>query len=216
MSQHSFFTYLEQRLRSDLPGREAQLKMSPKPLDPDVVLPLKKTTTSTPSSVLIPLYTDENNELQTIFTLRTNRIRHAGQISFPGGRKENNETLKEAALRETEEEIGVEQQLITVPGSISPLYLHRTDNQITPFVGFMRQKPEMTLNPYEVEEAFSCSLNKLCNNQSVICEEWTLNDNTFRVPYWDIHRVPLWGATAMILSELLVLYREFLNEKKFG
>lgn len=216
MSQHSFLTYIEQRLRSDLPGREAQLKMSPKPLDPDVVLPVQKTTTSTPSSVLIPLFPDANHELHIIFTLRTNRIRHAGQISFPGGRNENNETLKQTALRETEEEIGVDQRLVTVPGSITPFYLHRTDNQITPFVGFMSQKPEMTLNPYEVEEAFTCSLNKLCSDQSVICEKWTLNNSAYHVPYWDIHRVPLWGATAMILSELLELYRDFLSENNFG
>ncbi len=118
MGLHSFYQYLLERSQKDLPGREAQMKMSPEPLDPDFVLPRKESETAHPSSVLIPLYPDNDNRLNVILTLRTDSIRHAGQISFPGGRREGSETPKETALRETEEEIGV------VPGSsIPPLYL---------------------------------------------------------------------------------------------
>jgi 8-oxo-dGTP pyrophosphatase MutT (NUDIX family) len=136
MNLHPFYHFLKERTRSELPGRDAQMKMSPVPLDPDFVLPGDGSESAHPSGVLIPLFPGCDKQLRAVFTLRTNNIRHAGQISFPGGRREGEESLEETALRETEEEIGVGRSEVTLAGSITPLYLHRTDNQITPFVGF--------------------------------------------------------------------------------
>jgi len=206
---HQFHHFLKNRIKKPLPGREAQLKMSPEPLDPDFVLPIEKTESAHPSSVLIPLFPDDNNLLNVILTLRTNSIRHAGQISFPGGRKDNGETLLQTALRETNEEIGINPLQLTIAGSITPLYLHRTDNQITPFVGFMDKKPVLTPNPAEVQETIITPLKILLQGERYKRKEWNLKTATFDVPYWDIHETPLWGATAMIMSELLELYREF-------
>ncbi|MEX0647896.1 MAG: CoA pyrophosphatase [Balneolaceae bacterium] len=211
MSNHPFFDFLKQRLEKSLPGREAQLKMSPVPLDPDVVLPKEKTDTGHPSSVLIPLFPDINRQLNVIFTLRTDTIRHAGQISFPGGRSEVNENPKETALRESEEEIGLDRNKIRIAGPITPLYLYRTDNQITPFIGILNEKPELTRNPNEVEEIIPAKLDDLRSEKYLVQEQWDLPGLSMDVPYWKIHQVPLWGATAMIMSELLELYREFLD-----
>lgn len=209
MALHSFHQYLIKRSQKNLPGRKAQMKMSPEPLDPNVVLPRKKSDTAHPSSVLIPLYADENGLLNVILTLRTDSIRHAGQISFPGGRREGDETPEETALRETEEEIGVVRNQVQIACSITPLYLHRTDNQITPFVGFLEQKPLLTPNPAEVEEAFSVGLQELIDCRNLKKEQWDLSQASFNVPFWTIHNVPLWGATAMMMSELIELYKEF-------
>lgn len=212
MNDHPFFYFLKQRLEKPLPGREAQLKMSPVPLNPDVVLPSEKTETAHPSSVLIPLFPGPDQQLNVILTLRTNTIRHAGQISFPGGRRELNEDPKETAIRESEEEIGMDRSRIIIAGSITPLYLYRTDNQITPFVGFLDKKPDLIRNPNEVEEIIPVKLDDLKSEKNLVRERWDLpNQRPFNVPYWKIHRVPLWGATAMMMSELLELYREFLN-----
>lgn len=209
MGNHSFYDFLKNHSKNNLPGREAQMKMSPMPLDPDFVLPRQESDTAHPSSVLIALYPDENDVLHVILTVRTESIRHAGQISFPGGRQEDDESLEETALRETEEEIGVQPDQIKIAGTITPLYLHRTDNQITPFVGFLEEKPELVPNPAEVKEIFTTSIDSLISNKNYIKEEWELSYATFEVPYWDIHKVPLWGATAMMMSELLELYKEF-------
>lgn len=209
MALHSFYEYLRDRSNEELPGREAQMKMSPIPLDPDVVLPRKESDTAHPSSVLIPLFPDENNQLHVILTLRTDSIRHAGQISFPGGRREGSETAEETALRETEEEIGVIRRQVQIACSITPLYLHRTDNQITPFVGFLERKPELQPNPAEVKEAFAIPLQNLIISDNFREERWDLSHASFHVPHWTIHEVPLWGATAMMMSELLELYKEF-------
>lgn len=211
MGLHSFHQYLLERSKQDLPGQEAQMKMSPEPLDPDFVLPRKESETAHPSSVLIPLYPDNDNRLNVILTLRTDSIRHAGQISFPGGRREGSETPKETALRETEEEIGVVRDQVQIACSITPLYLHRTDNQITPFVGFLEQEPKLQPNPAEVKEAFSIPLKSLIEDKNYKEEKWDLTPSSFHVPYWTIHKVPLWGATAMMMSELLELYKEFLQ-----
>lgn len=211
MGLHPFHQYLNERSKKSLPGRDAQMKMSPEPLDPDFVLPRQPSETAHPSGVLIPLYPDENEDLHIILTLRTESIRHAGQISFPGGRRESNETLKETALRETEEEIGVDRSKIQIACSITPLYLHRTDNQITPYVGFLEERPELNPNPAEVKEAFTTPMDKLITGENFVKEEWELAQATFQVPYWTVHDVPLWGATAMMMSELLELYKEFLQ-----
>lgn len=212
MALHSFHQYLLERSQKDLPGRKAQMKMSPEPLDPDFVLPRKESDTAHPSSVLIPLYPDEKDQLNVILTLRTDSIRHAGQISFPGGRREGRETPEETALRETEEEIGIVRSQIHIACSITPLYLHRTDNQITPFVGFLEKEPVLQPNPDEVKEAFAIPLQTLINTENKKKEKWDLSHTSFHVPYWTIHEVPLWGATAMMMSELLEMYKEFRKQ----
>lgn len=215
MGLHSFHKFLKERSKKALPGFEAQKKMSPVPLDPDFVLPRTESDTAHPSSVLIPLFPDSNNDLHVILTLRTESIRHAGQISFPGGRREGTESPEETALRETEEEIGIQRSNVKLASSITPLYLHRTDNQITPFVGFLEEKPKLIPNPAEVKEAFTVSLNELLSDENFVEEDWELSYTTFHVPYWNIHHVPLWGATAMMMSELLVLYNEFRKADNF-
>lgn len=186
--------------------------MSPIPLDTGIVPPRAPSNTAYPNGVLIPLYPDKTDNLHVILTLRTNNIRHAGQISFPGGRREHNESLLQTALRETREEIGIEESQVHVLGPISPLYLHRTDNQITPFVGFLENRPIFTPNPMEVKEIFTVSLNTLLSTSSQKREHWDMAHTSLDVPFWNVHKVPLWGATAMILSELLELYTAFSKE----
>ncbi|REL33094.1 CoA pyrophosphatase [Rhodohalobacter sp. SW132] len=208
-----FYRFLEERLQQPLPGKEAQMKMMPEPVDPDEKIPIESIDSSGhPSGVLVPIYPDLQGNMNVILTLRTDSIRHAGQISFPGGRSDNGESATETALRETREEIGIENKLISIAGSLSPFYLYRSHNRITPVVGFLREKPQMKKNPYEVEEIITVKLDRLISEERIKKERWDLEHNSFYVPFWDIHKVPLWGATAMMMSELLVIYREFLEE----
>lgn len=209
MNHHPFFYFLKERSQASLPGIEAHMKMSPVPLNPDYVLPGGDSELAHPSGVMVLLFPNEQQELKIVLTLRTNTIRHAGQISFPGGRAEPGEELKQTALRETEEEVGISQNLIHVVCSLSPFTLHKSGNRITPFVGFLRERPKLYPNPEEVQEVFSCKLDKLMDDHTLKRRKWSLMEDDFEVPYWDIHDVPLWGATAMMLSELLELYSEY-------
>ncbi|MCC5914023.1 MAG: CoA pyrophosphatase [Balneolaceae bacterium] len=214
MLRDRFLSFLKNRISGPLPGREAQQKLQPTPMAGDYSYPEMRDDAH-PSSVAILLFEKEHSKLKdlhVILTLRTDSIRHGGQISFPGGRSDNNETLEETALRETEEEIGITRDEIHLIGSITPLYLSRSNNQITPFIAFLEEEPEPKPNPDEVEEVFSVPLSQLLHDATFVREKWDLSHASFEVPYWNVHTTPLWGATAMIMSEFLELYREFLNE----
>lgn len=211
---HPFYTFLYQLSDHQLPGQTAQVKLLPRPRGQKIIRPLFSDKGGYPSAVLIPLYPGrDERDLNVILTLRAKSIRHAGQISFPGGRKEGNESLKRTALRETHEEIGIDPDLVSIARPITPLYLERTDNQIQPFVGFLEKKPSMIRKPDEVEEIITVPLDHLRDEKLKKNESWDLNKVSFNVPFWDIHRIPLWGATAMIMSELLDLYNTFLTNQ---
>lgn len=210
--KNPFQVFLEQRLTRPLPGKKAQQKMIPEPVDPSQKIPAESIDSSGhPSGVLVPIYPDANRNLNVILTLRSASIRHAGQISFPGGRSEKDESIIKTALRETHEEVGIHSDEIDVVGSLTPFYLYKTNNRITPVVGFLEKKPIMQRNPNEVEEIITVKLDTLISDDQLEKERWDLAHNSFYVPYWSFHRVPLWGATAMMMSELLELYEEFLD-----
>ena len=212
MEDIGFLKFLINRSNQPFPGESAHEKMLPNPVDSSYRFPRKPNGNAHPSSVLIPLYPDQKGDIHVLLTLRTAHIRHAGQISFPGGRSEVNEELVDTALREAHEEIGIHPESIQIACSITSIYLYRSNSQITPFVGFLHQKPDLTINPNEVEEAFNIPLSHLLDDRKLVRETWELNNRKVDVPYWNVHpTTPLWGATAMIMSELVELYREFMG-----
>lgn len=162
------------------------------------------------SSVLIPLITWKE-ELEVVLTLRTQSINHGGQLSFPGGGKEGDESIVETALREAQEEIGLHTSGVKVAGQLTPLYVGHSDNMVTPVVAFLDHEQRFTPNPNEVDEIITVPISKLIEEQHLVEEDWDLRGTPYRVPFWNIHRVPLWGATAMMMSELVELYKEFLE-----
>jgi 8-oxo-dGTP pyrophosphatase MutT (NUDIX family) len=208
---HQLIQFLEDRLSRKLPGRKAQIEMAPEPVDGGTIREMEPPDGVNKSSVLILLFPNEDDELELVLTLRSHDIDHGGQISFPGGRAEKNETLHQTALREAEEEIGVPSDTITIIGELSELYVSHSNNLVTPVIGFTDKRPVFNINPAEVEEVFAIELHSLLHKKNITVEDWDLHSYTYRVPYWDIHQVPLWGATAMMLNEFLDLYREFVN-----
>lgn len=208
---HQLIQFLEDRLSRKLPGRKAQIEMAPEPVDGGKIREMEPPDGVNKSGVLILLFPNEDDELELVLTLRSHDIDHGGQISFPGGRAEKNETLHQTALREAEEEIGVPSDTITIIGELSELYVSHSNNLVTPVIGFTDKRPDFNINPAEVEEVFAIELHSLLHKKNITVENWDLHSYTYRVPYWDIHQVPLWGATAMMLNEFLDLYREFVN-----
>lgn len=211
-----FYQFLTRKLaHGSLPGRPSQVKMAPEPLDQkDPVRRMDAPQHANASSVLILIFPNNDGRLELILTLRTSHINHGGQLSFPGGRAEEGETQEETALREACEEVGITPGDVQIAGTLSDLFVPHSNSKVTPVVGFIDYEPELTLNPAEVEEAFSVELESLAGKENLTVENWELRQQaTYKVPYWDVHRVPLWGATAMILSELLELYREFRGIK---
>lgn len=211
--QKKFHNYLQTKLSSSLPGKNAQRKMAPNPVNgtnnPKNYNPANDDFRN--SSVLVPIISWKD-ELEVLLTLRTQSINHGGQLSFPGGGKEGEETIIETALREAQEEIGLSRKGVHVVGQLTPLYVGHSDNMVTPVVAFLEQEQTFTPNPNEVDEIISVPISKLVQEQNLVEENWDLRGTPYRVPFWDIHRVPLWGATAMMLNELIELYKEFIEK----
>lgn len=205
-------SFLHNRLKKPLPGRGAQITMRPTPLEGARPRQMEAPENARPSSVLVLLFPNSEQQPELVLTLRSNEIDHGGQISFPGGGAEEGETPAQTALRETQEEIGVTPESVTVIGQLSELYVPHSHNKILPVVGYTDTRPKFKLNPGEVEEVFAVEVESLLHKKNITEEIWELKHETFRVPYWTVHPVPLWGATAMMLSEFLKLYREFKSE----
>lgn len=207
--------YLRKRLTQHLPGIDAHKMMYPVPLlNKDKVFKKKSPPDDSyrNSSVLL-LLTTWKDEIEILFTLRTSGIKHGGQISFPGGGTEGNETHEETALREAYEETGVIEKNVETIGQLSPLFVDLSNNLVTPIVGFLDTSQDFIANPNEVEDIFFIPISKFLNPSNLKKEAWSLRKTEYLVPFWDVYRVPLWGATSMILNELLIIYKEFLNHK---
>lgn len=211
----TFQEYLKNRISDRLPGLEAQKLMAPLPITgiPNARQYQPANEDFRNNSVLIPIINWKQTP-EIVFTLRARDINHGGQISFPGGGKEGNESIIETALREAQEEIGLMDTGVEIVGNLTPLYMGHTDNMITPVVAFLNAEQQFTPNPNEVDEIFTVSISELYKESNLANEEWNLRGILFKVPFWKIHRVPLWGATAMMLSELMVLYKDYSIQMK--
>lgn len=213
---NDFQNFLEKRLnQATLPGRSSQIRMAPIPVSGRAELrEMEPSPSADNSAVLLLIFPNKEGVMELILTLRTSNINHGGQLSFPGGRAEEGESPAETALREAREEVDIIPGDVQIAGELSKLYVAHSDNHVTPVVGFLHYTPPLDPNPAEVEEAFTIELDSLLDKKNLAVEQWDLRDDaTYRVPYWDVHPVPLWGATAMMLSEFLDLYREFKTHR---
>lgn len=212
----AFQAFLKHRLNDSLPGSNAQNKMRPHPAElsnPNFKPNLPEANSDyRNSSVLVPIITWKE-ELEVILTLRTAGIKHGGQLSFPGGGQEGDETYEATALRESREEIGLIEDHVSLSGRLTPLYVNHSNNLVTPVIGFISKEQEFVANPNEVEEIIFVPLSELLTQENQAREEWELRDTKYTVPVWKIHDVPLWGATAMMMSELMELYAEFMSDQ---
>ena len=135
---------------------------------------------------------------------------HSGQIAFPGGKIEKTDaTHLDAALRETEEEVGIPKQLIHVVGPLTELYVLASNFMVYPFVGFLNEIPKMILEEKEVAATLEIPLSKFFE-KDVLKEKPIKNalGFTLMAPYYDLNGKVLWGATAMMVSELCSIIRD--------
>jgi 8-oxo-dGTP pyrophosphatase MutT (NUDIX family) len=205
-----FIEFLNERLNGELPGIDAHIKMAPM-IGDEPFRPFKPTGNARKSAVIAILTDGSGSDFDILLTLRSSDLKsHRGQISFPGGMNEEGETSVEAALREAWEEVGITSSDIFIAGSLSELYVPPANSVISPIVGYIPSVGELTINPSEVEEVFFIGINELAEGKNKRTEPWNFGQMTADVPFWQVHRkTPLWGATAMILMELLELYKEF-------
>ncbi|MBP7214848.1 MAG: CoA pyrophosphatase [Candidatus Kapabacteria bacterium] len=212
-----FIEKLKNALSSELPGRSAHLQMNPLHLNSNFqkLEPDKETHRT---SVLILLFPNANNELCTLFTLRSDTLtNHSGEISFPGGHLEGNENFVDAALRETFEEVGIPPEKINVLGKLTPFYALPSDSCIQPIVAYTNNLGNLKLNPDEVQESIIVPIKDLLNTDNLDNKVIEKNGRIIQIPYWKIHpERPLWGATAMIMNELLTIIKNLIKTENIN
>ena len=166
------------------------------------------------AAVLVLLY-PRGGLLHFPLTLRSeDTSNHKGQVSLPGGAREEGETLIETALRETKEEIGVDPEGIEVLGSLSALDIPHSGFHVQPFVAVASEAPHFLLEAREVAELIEAALGELLSEDSARIEERMVEAGPIMVPYYRLGGHKVWGATAMILSELRELLTPAFDSEK--
>ena len=153
------------------------------------------------AAVLVPLF-GHPERTGVVFTQRRADLRrHAGEISFPGGRREDGEDLIATALREAEEEIGLASDDVEVVGALPPIGTFVTNYKVHPFVGLIGHDLRFAPNPAEVETVLAFTVDELRGGFAM--RRLVRHGVPIRTPTYIVREHLIWGATARILGELL-------------
>jgi len=166
------------------------------------------------AGVMILLYPKADNDIHFVLIERQGHPLdpHQHQISLPGGKKELNESIEETAVRETFEEIGVHPNLIQTIGTLSSVFVGVSNFLIHPFIGVVKEAPKFILEPAEVKTLLEIPLNHILIDQNIKETDMNVRGLELKgVPYFDLAKKEVWGATAMVLSE----FRDVLARKSF-
>ncbi len=211
---------LRRALARPLPGLPAQLGMVPaSPLcsASGAIDRLNELRDRTPPSSakeagVLLLFYPHRGQLHLPLTRRAEGLEnHQGQISLPGGAREGDESLQTTALRETCEELGVCHDGWELLGRLSPLYIPPSGFLINPFAAYTPARPTFEPDPIEVAELIETPLLLLLDPDTMVWEEWLIRDQPTQVPFFHVYGHKVWGATAMVLSELISLLRDELE-----
>ena len=154
----------------------------------------------TEAAVLVPMFGYPERP-GLVFTERRHDLRrHAGEISFPGGRRDHpDEPLLDTALREAQEEIGLDPEQVEVVGALPPIGTFVTSYKVHPFVGVIEAKLELRPNPAEVATILHIHLETL--REAYEMRRLVRRGVPFKTPTYEVERHLIWGATARILEE---------------
>ncbi|WP_299627287.1 CoA pyrophosphatase [uncultured Tenacibaculum sp.] len=204
-----FKSHIRQLKTKPLGGLTSQFK-----LVPEIRIKISEETIkkSNPrkAAVFCLFYPNSEGEMFFLLTKRASyKGTHSAQISFPGGKVDDvDKDLEDTALRELEEEVGIHRNTITLIKQMSDTYIPPSNFMVTPFIGFSDEKPEFIINE-EVANTIEVSLKDLLDDSLVSSIEMnTSYMKNIEVPCFKFNGYIVWGATAMILSEIKDLIKE--------
>ena len=210
----SFINFLTNALKAGLPGQDAQALMMPT-LSDRSRFSLEAKKDAREGGVMILLYQkDEIIHFPLIQRPDYDGV-HAKQMSFPGGKKDaDDSSLIVTAMRETEEEIGVESSKIVVIGALTELFIIAINFNVLPVIGFVNEPPCFVADEHEVDEIIEVKVTDLMDEDKQKEKPLTiLQGITINAPYFDLNNKVVWGATAMILAELKHILKPFYQTK---
>lgn len=199
--------------KMQLPGESVQFKMAPMERLAEMKRLAYKKNTAKRAGVMALFYPSNNNETHLALILRkTYKGVHSAQIGFPGGKYEVEDVnLQETALRETEEEVGVLRNSVSVLKQLTEVYIPPSDFFVQPFIGLTNRTPEFIIQKEEVEELIEVPLVHFMDERiKTIQTISTSYAKTIQVPAFKLNNHLVWGATAMMLNEVREMLKELL------
>ncbi|MCX7955353.1 MAG: CoA pyrophosphatase [Bacteroidales bacterium] len=188
----------------ELPGIKAHIEFLPKFRKCYTKITYKE------ASVGVILLYDKELKLLLIQRAEDNSY-HSGQIAFPGGRREKYDTnLLETAFREIKEEINIKKTQLEYITTLSTVYIPKSKYKVIPVVFFCNGNPKIKLNKKEVRIVYFVSISDLFKNKKQV--NIKIGNSLKTVPAFVVNNLIIWGATAMIINELLYILSNFKNE----
>lgn len=196
---------IRRQLSEPLPGEAAQYRMASYTRKDIELRNIKPRDDVRVAAVLAMLY-PKDGEAHITLMQRTDRGAHAGQVSFPGGGVEEQDSdLIDTALREAKEEVNIEPKDVQTLGKLTPMHIPISNSMVHPIVGYSNVVPDYIPDPNEVKAVIEAPLADFLNPDKLKMTDirvpagFVLKDT----PYFDIKGYTVWGATAMMMNELL-------------
>ena len=201
------FDEVERRLEAarllELPGPDAQSSMAPRPRRfwvPGVV------PAGARKAAGLALLYPRGDDTALLLTVRGAHLgNHRGQVSLPGGAVEEGETVEDAALREADEEVGLSRAAVSVRLHLTPLHIPVSAYVLHPVVAISASPPDVRPSANEVDRIVEVVLSGLARGSGLTIELREREGSAVEVPYFDLGGAKLWGATAMVVAELLAV-----------
>ncbi|MFL2589353.1 MAG: NUDIX hydrolase [Parvicellaceae bacterium] len=185
-----------------LPGKQAHKELAP--YRNEIELDFKNKNPKIASTLLL-IYPRDGKTFFCLIERQEYEGTHSNQISFPGGKNESGESLKETALRETKEEIGVDPISINIIGELTQVFVPPSNFLIHPFVGYCNFTPVFNASEREVKRIIEVNIEDLFKKDVIKIKKMSFKkisgNVNYEVPYLDLNNKIVWGATSVILNE---------------
>jgi len=199
--------------KMELPGETVQFKMAPIERLAELKRIARKKNTARKAGVLVLFYPSENLETHLILILRkTYKGVHSAQVGFPGGKLEaEDKTIQDAALRETEEEVGISRNTISILKKLTEIFIPPSNFFVQPFMGITTETPKFIPQEEEVEALIEVPLAQFMDDANITAQTLSTSYATnIEVPAFNLNGHMVWGATAMMLNEVREMLKKIL------
>ncbi len=217
LNRMDFIEFCEQVVKIknlDLPGQEAHFKMVPSVREQLIKERKYEIQNPKKAGVMALFYPNEERITNMLLILRkTYAGVHSNQIGFPGGKmEEQDRDLLQTALRETYEEVGVHERDVSVLKKLTEVYIPPSNFLVTPFVGLYEEPKSFKIQESEVEKLVEVKLSDFLDDTNLIQQELSTSyAKNINVPVFKLNNQIVWGATAMMLSEIRILLKRVLE-----